>query len=292
MSNPELLAAYFTLAGDIYPYGPEHVSPFGFKARVEAAAKAGYKGLGFFTDDVYAIADHIGFTEMKRILDANDIRHVELEFLIDWFLDGERREMSDKVRRQMLDAAGALGARAIKIGPGVGADIDNPTEAELTPNIPLMQDEFGTLCHEAAAVGTSIAMELMPFGNVRTVDVGLAIVEGANQANGGLDIDVWHVTRGGNDYADLARIPARYMVCVELNDAAAEVQGTLWEDTAHRRRLCGEGDWDLPGFIANVKKTGFTGPWGVEIISSVHRKLPLAEAAHRSFNTAFAQFAD
>src|SRR5690606_28176305 len=136
---------------------------------------------------------------------------------------------------------------------------------------------------------TSIAMELMPFGNVRTVDVGLEIVEGANQPNGGLDIDVWHVTRGGNDYSEIAKIPSRYMICVELNDAMKEINGTLWNDTAHHRQLCGEGEWDLASFVANVKKTGFQGPWGVEIISAIHRKLPLEEAATRSFQTARAQ---
>ncbi|KPH64045.1 sugar phosphate isomerase/epimerase [Novosphingobium sp. ST904] len=286
MSQPELLAAYFTLAGDVYPYGPDHVSPFSFQERVEAAAKAGYTGIGFFTDDVYANVERLGFPEMRRILEVNGIRHIELEFLIDWFLDGERRTASDGVRKLMLDAAEGLGARAIKIGPGVGADINNPTEAEMTPNIPLMQDAFAILCQDAAKVGTSIAMELMPFGNVRTVDVGLAIVEGANQPNGGLDIDVWHVTRGGNDYADLARIPGKYMICVELNDANADVNGTLWNDTAHHRQLCGEGDWNLKSFVENVRNTGFQGPWGVEIISAVHRKLPLGEAADRSFQTA------
>ncbi len=289
MSEPELLAAYFTLAGDVYPYGPDHISPFSFKDRVEAAAKAGYAGIGFFTDDVYAVADKIGFKEMRNILKDNGIRHVELEFLIDWFLDGERRTASNNVRKLMLDAAEGLGARAIKIGPGVGADINNPTEAELTPDIPLMQDQFALLCQDAAKVGTSIAMELMPFGNVRTVDVGLAIVEGADQPNGGLDIDVWHVTRGGNDYSEIAKIPARYMVCVELNDAMHEVQETLWTDTAHHRQLCGEGEWDLPSFVENVRKTGFEGPWGVEIISKVHRKRPLEEAARLSFQTARAQ---
>lgn len=292
MSQPELLAAYFTLAGDVYPYGPDHVSPFSFQERVEAAAKAGFAGIGFFTDDVYAVKEKLGFAEMRRILEANGIRHVELEFLIDWFLDGERRAASDGVRKLMLDAAEGLGARAIKIGPGVGADINNPTEAELTPDIPLMQDQFGGLCRDAAKVGTAIAMELMPFGNVRTVDVGLEIVAGANQPNGGLDIDVWHVTRGGNDYSEIAKIPERFMVCVELNDARHEVQESLWMDTAHYRELCGEGDWDLPSFVENVQKTGFKGPWGVEIISKVHRKRPLAEAAARAFDTARAQIRD
>jgi hypothetical protein len=29
--NIELTAAYYTLAGDVYPFGPTHVSPFPFR---------------------------------------------------------------------------------------------------------------------------------------------------------------------------------------------------------------------------------------------------------------------
>ena len=34
--NVELIAAYFTLAGDVYPFGPTQISPFPFRERVEA----------------------------------------------------------------------------------------------------------------------------------------------------------------------------------------------------------------------------------------------------------------
>ncbi len=44
--NIELIAAYFTLAGDAYPFGPTQISPFPFRDRVEAAARAGWKGMG------------------------------------------------------------------------------------------------------------------------------------------------------------------------------------------------------------------------------------------------------
>ena len=43
----ELLASYFTLAGDVYPFGPTEISPYSLQERAEAAATAGWKGLGF-----------------------------------------------------------------------------------------------------------------------------------------------------------------------------------------------------------------------------------------------------
>jgi len=46
---------------------------------------------------------------------------------------------------------------------------------------------------------------------------------------------------------------------------------TLFEDTVHRRRYCGEGSFDLPGMITALRTAGWTGPWGVEILSALAR---------------------
>src|SRR5208283_2393781 len=48
--------------------------------------------------------------EMKQILDDNGIQHVELEFLTDWFLLGERKKASDIRKKKLFAAAEALGA--------------------------------------------------------------------------------------------------------------------------------------------------------------------------------------
>ena len=52
------------------------------------------------------------------------------------------------------------------------------------------------------------------------------------------------------------------------------------------RRLCGEGQFDLSGFVAALGQAGYDGPFGVEILSDALRALPLDEAARRSFDTA------
>jgi len=56
--------------------------------------------------------------------------------------------------------------------------------------------------------------------------------------------------------------------------------------------LCGEGAFDLPGFIAATRTAGYAGPYGVEILSDALRALPLPSAARRSAATAVAQFPD
>src|SRR5947208_73564 len=98
----ELLAAYFTLAGDVYPFGPTEISPFSLQARAEAASKAGWVGMGFAHADVMASVAKLGIAAMKQILGDNGIKYVELEFLVDWYLDGDRRKASDQERQNLL----------------------------------------------------------------------------------------------------------------------------------------------------------------------------------------------
>jgi sugar phosphate isomerase/epimerase len=278
----ELLAAYFTLAGDVYPFGPTEISPFSLQARAEAASKAGWVGMGFAHADVMANVERLGLPTMRQILGDNGMKYVELEFLVDWYLDGDRRKASDKERQNLLTVASALKVRSLKIAGG----IHDPAPAD----VPRMRDAFAILCQDFAKVGTNIVLELMPFSNVKTIDTALGIVQGANQPNGGLLLDNWHISRGGIPYKDLARIPAQFIKAIELDDADKEVVGTLFEDTIYKRKLCGEGFFNPPEFIKAVQSAGFKGAYGVEILSETYRKLPLEVMAQRSFDTTMAQF--
>jgi sugar phosphate isomerase/epimerase len=282
----ELIASYWTIAGDVYPAGPSEISPFPFEKRVEAAARAGYRGLGLLHADLVAVANRLGLSEMRRILDANGLHHVELEFLTGWYAQGPARAASDVVRKDLLEAAEALAARCIKIAPGIG---ETPLD-HVALQMPGMIESFAALSREAAAYGTSIALEIMPFSNIRTVSAALELVSADPQPNGGLYLDIWHIARGGIDYAGVAKIPQQFIKAVELDDADRDVVGTLWDDTRFHRRLCGEGSLDIPAFLKAIDETGYRRPYAVEIISQEHRRLPLEQEAKRSFETSMAQF--
>lgn len=282
----ELIASYWTIAGDVYPIAPSEISPFPFEKRVEVAARAGYRGLGLLHADLMAVSNRLGHSEMRRILDANGIYHVELEFLSDWYAQGRARAESDMVRKDLLEAAEALSARCIKIAPS----IDEPSLYNVALDMPRMIESFAALSREAAKYGTSIALEIMPFSNIRTLSAALELVSTDPQPNGGLYLDIWHMARGGIDYSEVAKIPQQFIKAVELDDADRDVVGTLWDDTRFHRRLCGEGALDIPAFLKATREAGYRGPYAVEIISQEHRRLSLEEEARRSFETTVAQF--
>jgi sugar phosphate isomerase/epimerase len=275
----ELLASYWTISAGL-PHTDKEYSPFDFKDRVEAAARAGFKGFGLWHADLDHILESRSLKEMKQILDDNDMKYVELEFLTDWFLDGERKKQSDIQKKKLLAAAEALQAKHVKVGDFF---------REQCP-MPRLIDAFAELCAEAAEHGTRIGFELMPFSMIDTLADSLTMVEGAGAKNGGIVFDLWHIVKLKIPYEEVGRVPAQYLLSVELNDGTFEAPWSLHEDTVNHRRLCGDGEFDIKSFIECVQRAGYAGPWGIEVLSEELRKWSLEDLTTRSFETTMAQF--
>ncbi|NNN29199.1 sugar phosphate isomerase/epimerase [Streptomyces sp. S3(2020)] len=279
MTAEDVLATCWTTAGDTAPDRKDQRSPLNLRDRAEAAGAAGFKGFGLLYADLTEAEREHGLAGVRSLFEDNGLVHIELEFLTDWWTDGPRRAESDNVRRDLLRAAEVLGARHIKIGPDVE---DEPWDLDV------WAEEFATLATQADGVGTRLGIEFLPWSNIKTVHDGLRLVEAAGHPAGGLIIDVWHTERAHTPPSDLAKVPGSRIVGVELNDADSQVLGTLFEDTVRRRRLCGEGSFDLPGIITALRTAGWAGPWGVEILSDAHRSLTVAEAAEAAYGSAAA----
>jgi sugar phosphate isomerase/epimerase len=280
MKRPiELTAAYWTIAG-AFPGDEREYSPFDFKERVEAAARAGFKGLGIWHADLDHILERRTLKEMKQILDDNGMKYVEVEFLTDWFLDGERKKQSDIRKRRLLTAAEALQAKHVKVGDFT---------REKCPMSRLMES-FAALCAEAAEHGTRIAFEPMDAAMIHTLKDSLAMVEGARAKNGGIVLDLWHVVRLGIPYEEVSRVPVQYLFGAELNDATIRAPKNLPPGAAESRTFCGQGEFDIKGFIHCVEQTGYAGPWGVEILAKELLQKPLEELTTQAFQTSMAQF--
>jgi sugar phosphate isomerase/epimerase len=275
----ELLASYWTISAGL-PHTDREYSPFDFKDRVQSVARAGFKGFGIWHADLDHILERRTLKEMKQILDDNGIKHIELEFLTDWFLDGQRRRNSDTRKHKLFEAAEVLQARHIKVGDFYHEKCPMPRLIEC----------FAALCAEAEQHGTRIGFELMPFAMIDNLKDSLALIEGAGAKNGGISLDLWHIVKLKIPYQEVSRIPSQYVVSIELNDGTFEAPWDLHQDTVNHRRLCGEGEFDIQGFIQCMQDAGYSGPWGVEVLSEELRKFPLDELTTRSFTTTMAQF--
>jgi sugar phosphate isomerase/epimerase len=273
----ELLATCWTTAGDASPSQEDRRSPVPLRERIEAASAAGFTGFGVLADDLVVAEREHGLPDIRTMLADNGVVHLEVEGLPDWWSGGPERARSDELRRFLLTAAEGLGARHLKVTPDPsGAPWDAGHWAA----------EFALLAAQAADAGARLGIEFMPWTNIRTVHDGLQLVEDAGHPAGGVIVDAWHVERAGTPTAELAALPLHRIVGVELDDADREVVGTLFEDTVDRRRYCGEGSFDLGGITTALRTAGWSGPWGVEILSTEHRRLHVRQAAARAATTA------
>ncbi len=274
----ELMTLFWTTAG--IASGVPQISRFDFKNRVEAAAKAGFKGIGIWHTDLDHILQHRTLQEMALILSDNGIRYLELEFLTDWFLDGAPKAESDLRKRKLLEASAALGAKHVKVG-----DFDH-TPCPMTRIV----EAFAALCDEAADYGATIGFEFMASSMIDNLTDALSMVETAGAKNGGLIVDIVHAVTLGISNEAISRIPLRYLINVELNDGA--LPGSPRYDPSRARRFCGEGDFDIKGFIKAVRQTGYTNPWAVEVFSDELADWSLDALNTQAFNTTLAQFED
>ena len=89
----------------------------------------------------------------------------------------------------------------------------------------------------------------------------------------------------GNEWTVLCRTPRVQREAAALFIETARrvsVMIRFMRRAPNRRRLPGEGAFDVPAFVAAVHRAGYRGHWGVEIISEEHRQLPVREALTRA----------
>jgi sugar phosphate isomerase/epimerase len=285
MAIPPLLATCWTHAGTADPRQNDGLSNLPIIDRIAAVAAAGWQGIGFRHSDLLRARETIGYGELARAFHDSGLAYAEVESLDRWWTTGLDRRRSDRARLELFEAAHVLGAHVLKVC-AKGSDKTNLDD---------MSVAFDALANDARNHGLRIGLEPMPFSKFRTVLDGGRFVAAVENSNGGLFIDSWHVMRGGTSLAELrANIAPESIVAVELNDARdpAPAPEKLWDDTVDERQLPGEGDWDIPGFIHTIRDLGYSGVWGVEILSRAHRAKPLEDQVSTALKAAQRTFAE
>jgi sugar phosphate isomerase/epimerase len=279
LETDDLIASAYTLSG-----APVFELPrFSFAQRITAAARAGFAAIGLAIEDYAACRDRgMSDAEMCIILDDHGIRVAELEFLQNWWDDGERGHHA-RVAEDLFYAAGdAFGARHMNVGAA------GPRGT--LPALELVAERFAALCDRAAHHGLLVAFEFLPWSDVPDAATAGRLVQLADRKNGGILIDSWHYFRGAADPAQVQAVPADRYFLIQFDDADAVQVGGYMEDTTQRRQLPGHGAFDLVGFIRMLDGIGVKAPISVEILSDEQRSRPLDEAARLAYATTRAVF--
>ncbi|MBV8998086.1 MAG: sugar phosphate isomerase/epimerase [Solirubrobacterales bacterium] len=284
MAESPLMALYWTVSGPVEIHTGREWSLFSWPDRCAEAAKVGFQGLGLWHADVSHQLETTTLGEMRKVFDDAGLKYLEVEFLWEFFVaQGQpTRADSDRLRMQLFDTAVAFDAHHIKVGniPETPCELDRLIE------------EYAALCDDAAQhTDARIAYEIIPFDpNVNTLDDGIRLVTEAGRPNGGLAIDTWHMGKLRIPPEELKRIPGEYLAWVELSDGPVKYMDDPIDEVINHRRLPGEGEFDIPGYIEACRAIGYDGPWGVEVLSAALRALPMEEAFKRAYETTVAQF--
>jgi sugar phosphate isomerase/epimerase len=281
-AETDLLGLYWTTSGPVDVHYGREWSLFGLRDRCAQAQRVGFAGIGLWHADLEHILETRTLDEVKALLGEHDLRYLELEFVMDWFVDpgDERRRESDRIRKLLWEAAAVLPAHHVKVGniPGTPCELDVLTE------------RYAELCADAAEHHDALVVyEFMPPDvNVQDLQTALAIVEGADAPNGALAIDTWHMSKLGIAPDDLRRVPARRLGWVELSDGQFENMPDPVDETINHRALPGEGEFPIREYVAAVRDAGYRGPWGVEVLSQELRSLPIEQIFERAYETSSA----
>jgi sugar phosphate isomerase/epimerase len=282
-ANADVLGLYWTTSGPVDVHSGREWSLFDLRDRCAQATRVGFSGIGLWHADLEHVLETRTLGDVASLFDEYGLRHLELEFLMDWFLDptDERRREGDRVRTLLWDAARVLPAHHIKVGniPGTPCDFDRLTES------------YAELCADAAEHhDAKIVYEFMPPDvNVHDLETALALVESVDAPNGGLAIDTWHLGKLGVEPDELRSIPERHIGWVELSDGPYESMPDLVEETINHRELPGEGEFPIAAYVAALRDAGYDGPWGVEVLSQKLRSLPIEQIFDRAHETSVAQ---
>lgn len=269
-SPPDLVASFFTLSGAGFAEPPRHT----FVQRCEAAAAAGFTGIGLHAADLARTVDAgLSVDEMRDVLRHNGLSIIEIEFLGGW------AELSAGSPAPSLDAiltvADAFGGRHVSSGEFRGDLTLDPSSAAAA-----LRAQAGPLAER----GLLVAVEAFPWSALGTVETAIDLVRRSGAPNAGILVDVWHFYNCGGSVEVLADLPGAGITAVQLNDGP-RVHEDFLSVARTRRALPGHGELDVIGLIRAVRTAGFAGPWCVEVNTPEFRALPVDVAARQAADT-------
>lgn len=210
---------------------------------VNCAADAGYSHVGLRLlpatpeEPVYpVIGDTPMVREIARRLASTGVAVLDIEIL--------RLKPTTKPADYLpvLETGSRLGARHVLVA---GNDAD---ESRLAAN-------FAELAALARPLGLALAIEPMPWTDVREVRAALRVIERSHAHDAGILIDAIHFDRVGSVPSELAAIPASRLPYVQLCDAPAERPKdteTLLHQARAERLMPGDGGLDLAGLLQSL----------------------------------------
>lgn len=233
--------------------------------KLEAIAAAGFDGVEIFENDLLY---YDGSPRNVRQMCA------DLGLAITLFqpfrdFEGCRRERLqrnlDRAERK-FDLMQELGTDLVLVCSNVAAD----SLGEHT----ILRDDLNLLAERAGARKLRIGYEALAWGrHVNTWQQVWDLVREVDHPALGVLLDSFHTLSLKGDPSAIAEIPGDKIFFVQMADAPILAMDVL-EWSRHFRCFPGQGEFDLPGFLAPILRSGYTGPLSLEVFNDGFRAAP------------------
>ena len=243
----------------------------GLEERFAAAHAAGFKAVGLFIDAFLASEQAgVAASRQRELAERYGVVVEEIEAIRPWSGDEAEKARADAAERTAFRMADAFGSRYVQaIGPYHGS-LDDAAQT------------FAGLCDRAAEHGLTVGIEFLPYTNISDASVAGAIVAAADRPNGGVCVDSWHHFRGAADDAQIRALTASRVAAVQLDDGLLQPENPdYFTDCIENRRVPGEGEFDLVGFIRLLDEMDVSVPVSLEVISTQLQARPAEEVTKR-----------
>lgn len=245
------------------------IQPAGLMEKIRIAGEAGYRAIELWNSDLAAYSDGGGkLRDVAAALQDAGLTVPSVIHIGGW-LDAEGDAYGralDEAERKM-EQARAVGAPRIVAGPPPGP-VDLARAGE----------RYRELLDLGRRHGVLPAMEFLGFvRGVHTIRSAWEIVTRANDPDGAIVLDPFHIFRGGSDYAEMDLIPAGRVAICHFNDAPGtkprEEQGDA------DRVFPGDGILPLKDLVGRLRRKGYRGALSLELFNRGYwERDPLAAA--------------
>ncbi len=233
--------------------------------KLEAIAAAGFDGVEIFENDLLY---YDGSPRHVRQICA------DLGIAITLFqpfrdFEGCRR---DRLQRNLERAE-----RKFDLMQELGTDlvlVCSNSAADSLGDEQILLDDLSALAERAGARQLRIGYEALAWGrHVNTWQQVWNLVRQVDHPALGVLLDSFHTLSLKGDPSAIAQIPGDKIFFVQMADAPLLAMDVM-EWSRHFRCFPGQGEFDLPGFLAPILKSGYTGPLSLEIFNDGFRAAP------------------
>jgi sugar phosphate isomerase/epimerase len=240
------------------------LAPVPFEVRLEAAAAAGFDGIGMYVGHYLSLRDD-GWTDrqLQDAVAAAGVGVPELEVLP--FFDDDRAE----ILLHMAEVFGALRCQVV-------APFYDPFDWDAAVVW------LRAMGERMAEFGTRLSLEFVGCSTLGDAPTTERLVHEVGLDVAGICVDTWHVFRGAG-LASLEQLDPAAVAALQFDDGPmVPVVDDYIQDCLHYRQAPGEGQFDLDGFLSLMPRDA---PVSVEVISDELSLVPSIELAAHLFDT-------